>query len=566
MSDQAYARRRTRAVTDGGQPQGQDTAAQFTTATHYFHWNVTGPMFNTLHTMFMAQYTELCRPPLPPPLPPPGCQPACPLSSVCATLQGMYAEFDQRLSQLSELAPELASTVVRVAGDIALVIGADGVICNVAEGQVPLGSQGQEWLGRPWAEIVPSAARQKVELLLQEAQNHGVSRRRELNHPTTGGTEIPVSWAAVRLGASGPVLAVGRDLRAVSAIQQRFLDAQQEMEREYWQRRQAESRYQQLFQVAHDAVLVLDAETFAVLEANPAAGPLLGASASELVGHTLRRFIDPPLRPTLDELLVTARASGHAAEMRLKVASTDLPIDLSATPFRAEDKMCLLLRARRALASASDPQAVLDFIGQTPDAVVVTDSAGRVLWSNRAFAQMCDSSHESRLKGHLLAEAVGGDPAQWATLLARVRRRGIVGQATVTLRLPGAQPLRAGVSAALLTEGDQEHIGFTLRAATGPDLPALPTGTAEELDLGLAELVNRLGQLSLADLLTEASRTAEVHFIQAALRASGGRLDAASATLQISPALLLDRMAQLGLPPPATLWLSRVNGQLPHAN
>ncbi len=27
--------------------------------THNFHWNVTGPMFNTLHLMFMTQYTEL---------------------------------------------------------------------------------------------------------------------------------------------------------------------------------------------------------------------------------------------------------------------------------------------------------------------------------------------------------------------------------------------------------------------------------------------------------------------------------------------------------------------------
>jgi len=27
--------------------------------THNFHWNVTGPMFNTLHTMFEEQYTEL---------------------------------------------------------------------------------------------------------------------------------------------------------------------------------------------------------------------------------------------------------------------------------------------------------------------------------------------------------------------------------------------------------------------------------------------------------------------------------------------------------------------------
>lgn len=26
--------------------------------THNFHWNVTGPLFNTLHQMFMTQYTE----------------------------------------------------------------------------------------------------------------------------------------------------------------------------------------------------------------------------------------------------------------------------------------------------------------------------------------------------------------------------------------------------------------------------------------------------------------------------------------------------------------------------
>lgn len=27
--------------------------------THNYHWNVTGPMFQTLHVMFMTQYTEL---------------------------------------------------------------------------------------------------------------------------------------------------------------------------------------------------------------------------------------------------------------------------------------------------------------------------------------------------------------------------------------------------------------------------------------------------------------------------------------------------------------------------
>ena len=27
--------------------------------THHFHWNVTGPHFNSLHLMFEGQYTEM---------------------------------------------------------------------------------------------------------------------------------------------------------------------------------------------------------------------------------------------------------------------------------------------------------------------------------------------------------------------------------------------------------------------------------------------------------------------------------------------------------------------------
>jgi transcriptional regulator PpsR len=448
----------------------------------------------------------------------------------------------ERSSQLSELAPELASTVVRVAGDIALVIGEDGVIHTVAEGSVALRGGDAEWIGRPWADTVGGSARQKVELLLQEAQRHGVSQRRELNHATGTGAEIPVSWAAVRLGERGPVLAVGRDLRAVSAIQQRFLDAQKELEREYWQRRQAETRYRQLFQVANDAVMVVDSTHFGVIEANPAATQLLG-----LAGTALQPAIDPASRPALEELLVTARATGRAAEMRLRVADSGPPIDLSATPFRADDRHCLLLRARRASTSANEPQDVLDFIGQTPDAVVVTDSSARVLWANPAFVELCQATGEARLRGQLLADALGGDALQWATLLARVRARGIVGEATVTLRPAGSPALVASVSAALLAEGDQEHIGFTLRraAATGAHV-----GSSAELAQDMGQLAGNVGRMTLEELLGEASRMAEVHFIQAALRTAAGRMDAAAEILRVSTPQLAERMQQLGLPPP----------------
>ena len=47
-----------RAISEGLSRLLADTYTLYLT-THNFHWNVTGPMFNTLHAMFMGQYTEL---------------------------------------------------------------------------------------------------------------------------------------------------------------------------------------------------------------------------------------------------------------------------------------------------------------------------------------------------------------------------------------------------------------------------------------------------------------------------------------------------------------------------
>ncbi|MFN7725632.1 MAG: Dps family protein [Rubrivivax sp.] len=46
------------AIVEGLSKLLADTYTLYLT-THNFHWNVSGPMFNSLHAMFMAQYTEL---------------------------------------------------------------------------------------------------------------------------------------------------------------------------------------------------------------------------------------------------------------------------------------------------------------------------------------------------------------------------------------------------------------------------------------------------------------------------------------------------------------------------
>ena len=107
------------------------------------------------------------------------------------------------LSALSGLAPELAATLVSITGDIALVIDATGVIQNVAVGGAALGSSAEEWVGRQWVDTVTGDTRRKIEQLLQEVSVGGVSQRREVNHPGQSGADIPMAYAAVRLGEIG---------------------------------------------------------------------------------------------------------------------------------------------------------------------------------------------------------------------------------------------------------------------------------------------------------------------------------------------------------------------------
>lgn len=444
------------------------------------------------------------------------------------------------LSLLSGLAPELASTFVKVASDIALVIGDDGVIRSVAEGQVPVRAAGDPWVGRAWVDTVTPETRRKVELLLQEARTSGVSKRRELNHPGAGGGSIPVSWAAVRLGHDGPVLAVGRDLRSVAAIQQRMLDAQQDLERDYWQRRQAETRYRLLFQVARDAVLVLDALSLAVIEANPTAAAFFGRGAAE--GALPTEHVEPGSRAAVEELLVTARSSGRASEVRVRLADMSgrpgWAAAISATPFRADDRQCLLVRARHV-------EPMTDFFEHMPEAAVITDSSGRIRMANPAFVALARAGDESRLRGWLIGDALGDVTARWSALLGQVRANGIIGRAAVTLRVAGAPPIAAEVSGALLAEGDQEDIGFTVhlnQPAPAADAAAAPS-----------ELVARLGQTALPELLVNGLQWVERLLVETALERAHHRLDDAAALLAIPPESLFLRMQRLGLAPPSLL-------------
>jgi transcriptional regulator PpsR len=456
------------------------------------------------------------------------------------------------LHALATCAPDLAQVFVSLSSDIALVIDDQGVVLSVAQDpNTPMSPLAEGWVGQRWADTVTEGTRRKIDKLLGDVSLTGLARRREVNHATETGGDIPVAYTALRLGAHGPVLAVGRDLRTVSAIQQRFLNTQQEIERGYWRTRQTETRHRLLLQVATDAVMTVDADTLCILQGNGAAVQLLHDGDLPLAGRVAEQQFEAHARPAVRALLLQARSSGLPVEIQARLAGTHLSVGLLALPLRTTDGHRLLLRARTAEPIASDAQpleaALSRLVESTRDGIVVTDMRGQVLGANRSFVQMARATDEEQVRGNLLADWLGPAEADVAALLSAVRDSGMTQDVALSLRGPTGEPQRqapaqtVAVTGMLLIEGDQECLGFILR----PQLPGQKTlagGVPAPLPLGSAidALTAELGRKPLAELVRRAEQLVRHHLVQQALDLTA--TDAAAALLLCVSAVQLAQL------------------------
>ena len=92
--------------------------------THNFHWNVTGPMFNTLHTMFMTQYTELWS----------AVDPIAErIRSLGHTAPGSYAQFGELAS-----VPDAPATPPKALEMVRILVQGHEAVARTARGMFPL--------------------------------------------------------------------------------------------------------------------------------------------------------------------------------------------------------------------------------------------------------------------------------------------------------------------------------------------------------------------------------------------------------------------------------------------
>lgn len=453
---------------------------------------------------------------------------------------------------LAHLNDAQAASLIAAAADVTLVLDDDGIITDLAFGSDELSHEGYgDWLGRPWVDTVTRDCRGKVEAMLREADESRSRRWRQVNHPTSRGEAVPVQYATVRMGDCGPVVALGRDLRGVASLQRRLVDAQQTMEREYARLRHAETRYRLLFQVASEAVAIIDADTGRILEANPASSKLLGHPVPNLVGQELADMLDNSGRKSLRELLSRVKPTGRTEDILVQTEG-GTRLRVSASMFRQDNAVFLLVRLTakdtdRAAGQAPGAMAsLLALVESAPDGFVVTDLAGNILMANSAFLELAQMPVQEQVLGESLGRWLGRTGVDLNALLDSLREHGTVRLFSTSLHGELGSSVDVEIAAVGVTSGtDRPCLGFTLRNVS----PRLEAKAQTPLDLprSVEQLTELVGRVPLKDLVRESTDMIEKLCITAALELTKDNRASAAEILGLSRQSLYVKLRRYGL-------------------
>lgn len=456
------------------------------------------------------------------------------------------AGFSAADAGLGRLEAENIGALLAAACDVTLILNARGVILDAAVG--PNGAAAaKDWIGKPWIDTVTVESRPKVEAVLREALKGAAPRWRQINHPMPG-VDLPMNYAAMRSHAAGPVVVFGRDLRAFATLQQRVAESQQEMEREYARIRSAEKRYRLLFQLASEAILILDGSTHRILEANPAALALLGKPVKKLVGSAFIELFDDPSRRVAQSFVAALLVAPRVDNVHAALADSREALLLSGALFRQEAAGSIIVMLSRVSGSAplsADKAGALLALEQMPDAFVLTDKDRRILMANAAFVELAQVASEERVRGEPLEKWIGRPGLDVDVLFANLQTHGVLRNFSTVARGEHGTMEDVEVSGVDVSNGARHCLGFCIRAAGarggrerlgGRELPR----TAEQF----ADLV---GRVPLKNLVRETTDLIERLCIEAALELTKDNRASAAEMLGLSRQALYTKLRRYGL-------------------
>jgi transcriptional regulator PpsR len=460
--------------------------------------------------------------------------------------------FKSPKDHLGNLSAETAATVIEAAADVALIVDSKGVIEDVAIGRIDLAPElagVARWAGRRFSAIVSEESQPKVEKLLSEAASGAPSQWRQLGHADAQGGEVPVLYCAVQIHKNGRMLVLGRDMRALATLQQRLVEAQMSMERDYSRLRHAETRYRVLFQTSSEPALVLDAATDRVVEANPAAARLFGETSGRMIGRNFPAGLDADSAQALQSLSTAIRAGLNVEATRVRFTDGE-EMTVATSMFRQGASAFYMLRFTPAnLGSAMSREApanaqLVEFSRRATDGILIIGGDGRIQSANSAFLQMTQIMTEDQARGELIERWLGRTGVDMNVMIANLRQHGSVTLFATILRGNFGATSEVEISGVSLG-GDPQSFGLAIRnvdhrigeAAQAP----------RQLPQSVEQLKELIGRVSLKDMVRDTTDMIEKMCIQAALELTGDNRASAAEMLGLSRQSLYVKLRRYGM-------------------
>lgn len=456
---------------------------------------------------------------------------------------------------LDRLDPSAAAELIAASADLALFLDESGVVRDVALGSDEIDLSGA--VGRPWVDLVTSESRDKVTRTLNDAVEGKSARWREINLLQAEGADVPVRFLAFPISggdAGAGTIALGRDLRGLSRLQQKVVDLQRSMDRQYQRLRSAETRYRLLFQMSAEAVVIVDAASRRVSEANGAAAVLLGLPANRIVGRTIEDLFTTASGMALDEAASAARAVGRADPVRLKPIGDQAEVLAAFSAFRQDGGTYILVRlAREEDRDRLEPPRTgtgraLEVLRTFPEAFVMIDVDRRVVEANESFVTLTELASLDQARGQRLDRWLGRPGVDVELIVSNLKEHGSLRDFSTILR--GEYGAQEEVEITAVSIPGPSGTAYSLMIRTLPEHRPITAPRESDLSRSVGQLTELVGRVSLKDLVRETTDLVEQMCIQAALNLTGDNRASAAQILGLSRQGLYAKLRRYGIGDP----------------
>jgi transcriptional regulator PpsR len=452
--------------------------------------------------------------------------------------------------KLPSLDSSTFSQLLGVVSDITVIMDPKGVVEDVSVGRDSLSALGcQTWIGRNWLDTVTTESRTKIQDLLQSRGVPQEMRWRHVNHTTPVGNEVALQYVVLPLG-DAKLLAIGRDLESLAELQRRLVETQQSMERDYLRLRHIEARYRILFDTSSEAVLMVDASSQRVLEANVGAQSLLRDAGKRLVGRDVRECFAPESQGEVQSLLRTALATGRIEMCAAQVAAMPSAWTVSATVFRQEGGAQFLVRLVSRETGAPSPHdahaatVLSEAMVQFPDGWLLTDTAGMVKSVNEEGMALLGLTASSQVVGQSLERWLLRGAVDWGVLHTSLRQQLPVRNFATEVRTLSGMTLPVEISAVSLVQPEPLYVFFVR------DMDRRLQGGASVSQSQInpfADLSQLVGRRPIKDIVGETVDTIERMCIEAALELTHNNRASAAEMLGLSRQSLYVKLRRFGI-------------------